>query len=620
MDNNTVFSKTKEGEEAVRQRTRLVQRNLRNILIMVDGHSTVAELGRRFGDLAVVESSLAELERSGFIESAQPEPATTAPAEPPLDHAASEAEHALEEIPVLTAPAFVPVPQPDPVPQSIPAPQSAPAPQPNIENIVLSAPEEQLEWSSQSPEPAQYRKVAEPKIEAGASWLDSLKVSLEGLKGKSKGKSGQSRPGVYEEEPIGPAGIERVGRRSRLSLGWPLLTAMIVAGLVVLLALVVLLFPYDRFLPDIERQASEAAHDPVKVGRIGFSLLPWPNITLRGIEVGKDGYLTVDAIRVVPDFLSLLGEKKVLHELQLEHIGVKSRGLDRIAQWGGGKGGASGVEIRHVKLSGLRVEFGDAVFDGMSGEAQMAPDGTPEEIRLRNADATLKFDVQPKGAGYRIAVIGNAWKAPFTPGLTFDSIEMQGELGPTHLDLSRIDGRLYEGLVSGTGSFDWSGGVAMSGDIELKRLNLAKFLAVLSPDFSGEGEMSGKIRLESKADSLGKLMGGLRADASFEIKRGAVKGFDLGEAVHSMARRPTRGGVTKFEEFSGNLQYDQQACRLTNLRITSGLMKAGGHLNIDKDKHLNGMMDVELKGSAALVKAPVTIGGTARESWVMPRR
>lgn len=600
MDNNTVFSKTREGEEAVRQRTRLVQRNLRNILIMVDGHSTVAELGKRFGDLAVVESSLAELERNGFIEGAQPEP--------PLDSMALEAETAQEEIPVLTAPAFVPPPQP------------VPAPQPAVEEIVLSAPEEQLEWSSRPPEPAPRKQVAEPEKKTGPSWMDSLKGSLEGMKGKLKSEPGQSRPGMYDEEPIGPVSIEPVWQRSQPSFGWPLLAAMIVAGIVVLVALAALLFPYDRYLPDIERRASEVAHDPVKIGRIGFSFLPRPGITLGGIEVGKDSYLTVGAIRVVPDFFSLLGEKKVLREMQFERVAIKNQGLGRIAQWGGGKGGAGTVEIRHISLAGLSLEAGGAVLDGVSGEVLMTPGGTPEKIQLRNADSTLKFDVQPKGAGYTIAVLGNAWKTPFAPGLTFDYLDAQGELSATRLGLSKIDGKLYDGLISGSGSLDWSRGAVLEGDIDLKRLSLARLLAALNPEFSGEGDVSSKLKLESKADSLGKLMDSLSADASFDVKRGAMKGFDLGEAVRSTGRSPTRGGTTKFEQFSGNLQYDQQAYRLTSLRLSSGLMKAGGNLNIGKDRRLNGMIEVEVKGSAALIKAPVSVGGTLKEPWLMPTK
>ena len=608
MDNNEVFSKTKEGEEAVRQRTRLVQRNLRNILIMVDGHSTVAELGKRFGDLAVAESSLAELERNGFIVRAQPEPATTAPAEPPLDYAASKAEPAQEDIPVLTAPAFVPQPQPVPAPQQV------------VEEIVLSAPEEQLEWSSQPPEPAPRKKIAEPEKKAGPSWRDSLKGSLEGMKARIKGNPGQSQSGMYDEKSIDPVTMEPAWRNFRPSLGWPLLAAMVVAGIVVLLSLAVLLFPYDRYLPDIERQASDVAHDPVKIGRIGFSFLPWPNITLGGIEVGKDSHLTVGAIRVVPDFFSLLGEKKILREVQLDRVAIKNQGLGRIAQWGGGKGGAGIVEIRHISLAGLSLEAGGSVLDGISGEVLMAPGGTPEKIQLRNADATLKLDVQPKGGGYTITVLGNAWKTPFAPGLTFDYLDAQGELGATRLDLSRIDGKLYEGLISGSGSVDWSHGAVLGGDIDLKRLSLARLLAALNPEFSGEGDVSSKLKLESKADSLGKLMDSLSADASFDVKRGAMKGFDLGEAVRSTGRSPTRGGTTRFEQFSGNLQYDQQAYRLTNLRLSSGLMKAGGHLNIGKDRRLNGMMEVEVKGSAALIKAPVSVGGTVKEPWLMPTR
>ena len=58
MDKSTVFVKTQEGEEAMRQRTRLVQRNLRNILIMVDGQADVGDLAKRYGDEATTQAAL----------------------------------------------------------------------------------------------------------------------------------------------------------------------------------------------------------------------------------------------------------------------------------------------------------------------------------------------------------------------------------------------------------------------------------------------------------------------------------------------------------------------------------------------------------------------------------
>lgn len=67
MDQNLVYAKTPIGDEAVRQSTRVVQRNLRMMLVQVDGKLTVAELSAKLGDPKMVERSLQELEDGGFI-------------------------------------------------------------------------------------------------------------------------------------------------------------------------------------------------------------------------------------------------------------------------------------------------------------------------------------------------------------------------------------------------------------------------------------------------------------------------------------------------------------------------------------------------------------------------
>ena len=67
MDSNLVFAKTPTGDEAVRQSTRVVQRNLRMVLVQVDGKMTVEDLTAKIGNPRLVQSALKELEEGGFI-------------------------------------------------------------------------------------------------------------------------------------------------------------------------------------------------------------------------------------------------------------------------------------------------------------------------------------------------------------------------------------------------------------------------------------------------------------------------------------------------------------------------------------------------------------------------
>ena len=73
MDSELIYTKTASGENAIQQRSRVLQRNVRMVLILVDGHSSVADLGRKIGNVELVEEALSELEAGGFIELKDPQ-------------------------------------------------------------------------------------------------------------------------------------------------------------------------------------------------------------------------------------------------------------------------------------------------------------------------------------------------------------------------------------------------------------------------------------------------------------------------------------------------------------------------------------------------------------------
>ena len=68
MDLEIIYAKTVSGEEAMHKRTRVMQRNVRMVLILVDGQSTVADLILKTGNEKLTESALRELEKAGFVE------------------------------------------------------------------------------------------------------------------------------------------------------------------------------------------------------------------------------------------------------------------------------------------------------------------------------------------------------------------------------------------------------------------------------------------------------------------------------------------------------------------------------------------------------------------------
>ena len=50
MDLNLIYAKTPRGEQVMRERGLIVQRNMRMVLILIDGKATVADLRAKTGN------------------------------------------------------------------------------------------------------------------------------------------------------------------------------------------------------------------------------------------------------------------------------------------------------------------------------------------------------------------------------------------------------------------------------------------------------------------------------------------------------------------------------------------------------------------------------------------
>ncbi len=600
MEKNAVYVKTREGEEAMRQRTRLVQRNLRSILIMVDGRATVADLSERFGDPNATEAALAELEAGGFITALRDQLDFTRPA------AAAPGEY-VGDVPVLTS-KIAPPPAPDAAPGTTPA-----ASPPLIETIELTVPE----YESLPPPLAPPAPPSQPALPpaAGPPWLERIKGCFARTEKPVAPATRPSAPGEgFEEEPPGAPGLAAITRTVRP--GWPMLLLLCVAGLAVLPLLTLLLYPYDRQLPDIERSVSAMLGEPVRIGSVDFAFLPQPHIVLHNVTAGREpSHLSIGTVQATPEFSSLLGEKKVFRQVVLKNIAVKAAGLGRLAR---AVASAPEVEVRQLSLVGLSLSVGETALPSHDGEAILGARGAVEAIELRNADGTLKLRLEPKGEAYRIAATGNAWQTPFKPVLKFQWIEAQGELRPDRLELEKIDARAFDGLLAGKVNFGWTGGAALAGEVELKRINAEKLLAALGADLSARGDLSARLTLTATPDGVGKLSDALRVAGTFEMGRGSVLGLDLVEAARSSA--PTRGGETKFEQLTGQVECDPEGCRLGSLQLASGLLTAGGSLGVPRAGPLSGTLNAVLKSSAATMRVALAVGGSAKDPVLSPGR
>ena len=67
MDTNALVAKTAKGDEEILRRSHGLDRNLRYVLILVDGKSTIQQILRKGHGLPDMEASLQSLAEQGFI-------------------------------------------------------------------------------------------------------------------------------------------------------------------------------------------------------------------------------------------------------------------------------------------------------------------------------------------------------------------------------------------------------------------------------------------------------------------------------------------------------------------------------------------------------------------------
>lgn len=82
MDQDIVFAKTPKGEEEMATRRHGLSAAMRRVLILVDGHSSVAQLHDKAQVLPDLERALEALFRGGFIRAIVPGHATTTAGNP----------------------------------------------------------------------------------------------------------------------------------------------------------------------------------------------------------------------------------------------------------------------------------------------------------------------------------------------------------------------------------------------------------------------------------------------------------------------------------------------------------------------------------------------------------
>ncbi len=391
---------------------------------------------------------------------------------------------------------------------------------------------------------------------------------------------------------------------------------------VLLLLIVPFLIPMSAYTKQAEALAAKTLGVPVSIGSLRIALLPSPRLNVGDVVVGKHHEFSVAHVSVVPVLSSLFSDAKVISSVQVIRPVIKKAALDILA----GLSKQPKREPGNISVSVRQISIEDAKFDwpGMSLPAinaniTLTADNKPAAAKIESVDSKLKLELIPEDHRQLITFTAKAWTLPAGPPLLIDQLQMDMVLTDNKLGISKIDGALYGGKLSGDANLTWSKGYKLSGKIKLDNLSVREPVRLMSKSTLVSGQLFSGGQFVANAKEPALLADNLHADIKFNVKDGVLYGFDLAKAP-SMLLGQGEGGETKFDELSGLLGISGKTYRLRDLKISSGLMKASGKVKINPNKSLDGEIEVEVKNSMKLAAIPLNVSGTLDHPKVFPTK
>jgi hypothetical protein len=624
MDSNLIYLKTSAGEDAIQQRTRVIQRNVRMVLILVDGQSTVGDLCRKTGNPQLTENALAELEKGGFItakveqhDSLWQESQRVAQV---IRAAAQEkAEQFLSREKSGGYPDFQPS---RPVASTERAAQASDMPI-SLHSIFDATPSA-IDFSS-----SQFSLAPDnPEIQKAAAQLPEMAVSepASGSDRRVKKPQRATKPSFFsqirslwaggkhelDEEPIRLKPVRR-GVRTRIT--WPVGVLLSIVGTLGIVFVASLLFPFSIFLSDVEAAFARSVGRPVSVGALRVEFYPAQGLILERVRIGAgDGEtdeLSVREIRLLPEVATLFAERLNFKRAVLSDLSLPLGAVIGLpGMFSSLAGPSSRVDVEQIRFEKATISFDGIVLKNVESEVLRDQGGRFESLLIRSADGSLSVVARPAGKALDLDVEAYAWQPFENARIVFGSASMKARLENGELAISGADLRVFDGVVKGSALIRSGEKPNIEGEIGFERVNAIRVFEALGAGKRLEGDIAGKVRFSARSDAWETLLASVDAEGEFSVQRGKVAGVDLVEAVRRVSGAPVQGGVTAFEQLTGRMKLEPDRSRFFGLVMSSGLMQSTGQVSISKAGNLNGRLELQMQGSVNQTRVPVSIAGT----------
>ena len=376
--------------------------------------------------------------------------------------------------------------------------------------------------------------------------------------------------------------------------------AMMLLIILVVAAAVIPFVPIES--SPYEKAAQEWLGVPVRIGSTSVILVPKPQLKFEKIVIGNNPQMRIATVKAMPEFASLLSDKKAFRSLELEGVAFPSKYVPVLLS---DKGKGNSLRVANIAAKGLKLDIPGLNLPPFDVNAKLGADGAVQSVVLSNAERKLSVILTPQGKRAAIEISADAFPLPIGGDLVLGEFLAKGTVTASELALSEVEARAFGGRLQGNARVRWTDGWALDGEVSARGVEAANLAA---PILAG-GVLEGKGVYGMKASVPEKLFASARFDGNFNIQKGSITNVDMTRLLQGSS---TGGGTTLFSEMSGAVSADPNRLVVRQLRLAAGLLNGAGQVEMDPQKNLSGRMQIELRAQTIQARATLGIGGTLK--------
>jgi hypothetical protein len=297
--------------------------------------------------------------------------------------------------------------------------------------------------------------------------------------------------------------------------------------------------------------------------------------------------------------------------------------ISKASAWAGhpGSGGAAPVRVERIEVRDANIDFTDFKLRQADVILELTPEGGLAQAQVRADQGHVIGTLVPQGKEFALNLSAHNWQLPAGPPIVLSSLDASGMLNADGLVLSTIDGRLYDGTLAGRLTVGWKKEWTIAGNLDVREVEIGPVVALFSKETTISGRLIANPTIDMRAPSAARLADAIDVESDFKVENGVLYKVDLAAAPKVLFNKDAmKGGDTHFDQFSGHFTVDSAGYHLSDLNISSGVIKAQGELSISPKQELSGRIDVAVKGTSSLVSTPLAVSGTVQNPTLFPTK